>query len=55
MHWVHVPGGDPVDKIAAMRKAIDSMPELTDISSWMSYLYLGNYEQLLNGDSPEDA
>lgn len=45
----------PVDKIAATRKAIDSMPELTDISFWMTYLYLGNDKQLPNGDSPEDA
>lgn len=44
-----------VDEIAAMRKALDTIPELAGVPFWMSCLYPGDDELLPSGDSPETA
>ncbi|OAQ59922.1 homocysteine S-methyltransferase [Pochonia chlamydosporia 170] len=44
-----------VDEIAAMRKALDSVPELQGVPFWMSCLYPGDDELLPSGETPEVA
>ncbi|GAB0138153.1 hypothetical protein EsDP_00006397 [Epichloe bromicola] len=44
-----------VDEIAAMRRALDSVPELSGLPFWMSCLYPGHGEALPTGETVEEA
>ncbi|KAG6055936.1 hypothetical protein E4U17_002608 [Claviceps sp. LM77 group G4] len=44
-----------VDEIAAMRRALDTVPELADVRFWMSCLYPSEGEALPTGESVKEA